>query len=106
MLTGVHKTQRMASFCFDFLQQYHKDGDKFLNHIIQVTGDETWVSFVNFETKEQSKQCMYTHSPKELKKFTQKLSARKLMATIFWDQKAVLMVASCKKGPLCQNVKC
>jgi hypothetical protein len=38
-------------FGFDFLEEYHKDGDKFLNHFIQVTGDQTWVSFVDVETK-------------------------------------------------------
>jgi hypothetical protein len=31
---------------------YHKDGDESLNHIVQVTGYETWVSLVNTETKE------------------------------------------------------
>jgi hypothetical protein len=41
-------------FGFQFLQRYHKDGNEFLNHILRVTGDETWVSFVNVETKEQS----------------------------------------------------
>jgi hypothetical protein len=45
----------MASAFVDFLEQFHKDGDEFLN-CIQVTGDETWDSFVNVETKEQSKQ--------------------------------------------------
>jgi hypothetical protein len=35
-------------------EQYHKDGDDFLSHIARVTGDETWVSFMNIETKEQS----------------------------------------------------
>jgi hypothetical protein len=44
-------------------------------HIVQVTGDETWVSFVNFETQMQSKQWMHTHSPNKLKKFKQPLSA-------------------------------
>jgi hypothetical protein len=43
-------------FGFDFLEQYHKDGDGFLNHI--VTGDETWVSFLNVET-EESEQWMH-----------------------------------------------
>jgi hypothetical protein len=44
-------------FGFDFfLEQYHKDGHEFLNNIIRVTGDETWVSLVNAEPKEQSKQ--------------------------------------------------
>jgi hypothetical protein len=43
-------------FNFDFfLERCHKDGDEFLNHIVRVTGDETWVSFVNVETKEHSK---------------------------------------------------
>jgi hypothetical protein len=41
-------------FSSDFLERYHKDDDEFLNHIVRVTGDETWVSFVNVETKEQS----------------------------------------------------
>jgi hypothetical protein len=41
------------------LERYHQDGDKFFNHI--VTGYETWVLFVNVETKEQSKQWMHTH---------------------------------------------
>jgi hypothetical protein len=43
--------QRMAS-PLTFLERYHKDGGEFLNHIIWVTCDETWVSFVNAETKE------------------------------------------------------
>jgi hypothetical protein len=42
---------------------YHKDGDEFLSHIIRVTGAETWVSFMNVETKEQSKQWLQKHSP-------------------------------------------
>jgi hypothetical protein len=36
---------------FDFSERYHKDGNEFLSHIVRVTGDETWVSFVNVETK-------------------------------------------------------
>jgi hypothetical protein len=44
ILTDVHKTQRMAS-ALKFLQCYHDEGDEFLDKI--VTGDETWVKFVN-----------------------------------------------------------
>jgi hypothetical protein len=33
-----------------------KEGDEFLNHIVRATGDESWASFVNAETKGQSKQ--------------------------------------------------
>jgi hypothetical protein len=60
MLMGAYKMQRMAP-AFTFLEQYHKECDKFLNHIVRVTGDETWVSLVNAETKEQSKQWIHTH---------------------------------------------
>jgi hypothetical protein len=51
-----------------FLERYHKDGDKFLSHIVQITGNETWVSFVNVETKEQSKQWMHQTSQTSLNK--------------------------------------
>jgi hypothetical protein len=55
---NVHGCAQNAEngFGFHFLEQYHKDGDEFINHIVRVTGDETWVSFVNVQTKEQSKQ--------------------------------------------------
>jgi hypothetical protein len=81
MLMGAHKKLRMAS-ASTFLQRHHKDGDEFLDHIARVTGDETWVSFVNFETKELSKQYMHIHSPNKPKKIKQ-TSARKLMETVF-----------------------
>jgi hypothetical protein len=48
MHTCAYKTQRMASV-FTFLEWYHKDGGKFLSHMVGV---EAWVSFVNVETKE------------------------------------------------------
>jgi hypothetical protein len=56
-------------FSSDFLERYHKDGDEFLSHIVQVTGDETWVSSVNVETKEQSKLWLHSHSPNKPKEF-------------------------------------
>jgi hypothetical protein len=43
-----------SGFGFDDLERYRKDCNEFLSHV--VTGDKTWVSFVNVETKEQSKQ--------------------------------------------------
>jgi hypothetical protein len=64
----------------------------FLDHIIRVTRDKTWVSFVNIETKEQSKQWMHTHSPNKPKKFKHCLPARKLKTTVFWDRKGVLIM--------------
>jgi hypothetical protein len=55
-------------FGFEFLERYRKDGDKFLNHILRVTDDEIWVSFVNVEIKEQAKQWLHTQSPNKPKK--------------------------------------
>jgi hypothetical protein len=97
MLTGAHKMQIMES-ALTYLERYHKDGDEFLSHIVRVTGDETRVSFVNVETKEQLKQWSHTHSPNKLKTFIQTLSARKLMATVFWDRKVVVMVEFMQQG--------
>jgi hypothetical protein len=82
------KTQR-STLALTFLKQYHKDGDEFSIYVVQVTDDGTKVSFLYVETKEQ---WMHTHSPNKLKKFKQTLSARKLMAAVFWDRKGVLMV--------------
>jgi hypothetical protein len=67
MLMCAHKTQIIAS-ALTLLKRYHKDGDDFLNHIVRATGDKTWVSFVNVETNEQSKQWMHTHSPNKPKR--------------------------------------
>jgi hypothetical protein len=52
---------------------------------------------VNVETKEQSKQWMQTHLPNKPKKCKQ-MSARKLMVTVFWDRKGVLMVEFMQQG--------
>jgi hypothetical protein len=79
ILTGAHKTQRIGSAFVDLLEEYRKDG-------VRVTSDETSVSFVNVETKELSKQWMHAHSPNKPKTFKQTLSARKLMATVFWER--------------------
>jgi hypothetical protein len=97
MLTGAHKTHRMAS-ALTFLERYHEDDDGFLSHIVRVTDDEIWVSFVNVRTKGQSKQWIYTHSSNKPKKFKQAFSARKLMATVFCDRKGMLMVEFMQKG--------
>jgi hypothetical protein len=55
-------------FGFDFLERDHKDGDEFLIHTVQEAGGEIWVSFVNVETTEQSKQWMQAHPPSKPEK--------------------------------------
>jgi len=46
---------------------------------------------MNAETKEQSKQWMYTHSSNKPKKFKQTVLNKKNMATLFWDRKGILL---------------
>jgi hypothetical protein len=53
---------------------------------------------VNIKTKEQSKHWMHIPSPNRLIIFKQTLSARKLMAAVFWDRKGVLMVEFAQHG--------
>jgi hypothetical protein len=86
------------SFGFGFSQRYYKDGVESLNHNVPLTADETRVTFVNVETKEQSKQWMHTHSPNKPKKFKQTLYARKLRAPVFWNRKGMLMVEFIQQG--------
>jgi len=87
-LIDFHKTQRMGSALM-FLQHYWEEGDEFLDRI--VAGDETWVQFINTKTKEQSKQWMHTHSPNKSKKFKRTLLNKKMMATVFWGRKGILL---------------
>jgi len=95
MLTDQHKEQRMSSGRA-FLDRYRQDGDDLFSHI--VTGDETWISYTNAETKQQSMQWRHSSSPKS-KKFKQSpYSSRKMMATIFWDEKSVLLVDFMERG--------
>jgi hypothetical protein len=47
---------------------------------------------VNLEPKEQSEQWMHTHPQTNRKSLNKRVPARKLMATVFWDRKGVLMV--------------
>jgi hypothetical protein len=92
MLTGAHQTQRRA-LASTFLDRYHKDGNGFLNQIIRVTGVETWVTFVNVETKKQPNGgCTHIHQRSRNSLNKRCLPARKLMATVFWNRKGVLVV--------------
>ncbi|KAJ4427362.1 hypothetical protein ANN_24982 [Periplaneta americana] len=94
-LSDQHKTQRMAS-ALTFLMRYHTDGDAFLDQI--VTGDETWVSHNIPETKHQSRQWHHPSSLKKPRKFKHTLSTQKVMATVFWDRKGVLLLDFMPKG--------
>ena len=94
MLSEDHKSRRMV-VALTFLTRYEEEGDDLLKKI--VTGDETWVSHVTPETKRQSSQWMHTNSPSKPKKFKQTFG-RKVMATVFWDHKGVLLIEFMEPG--------
>ena len=53
-------------------------------------GDETWVHYHQPETKKASKKWRHTSSPK-LKKFCTQPSMAKVMLTLFWDERGVIL---------------
>ncbi|KAL4126321.1 hypothetical protein QTP88_010543 [Uroleucon formosanum] len=88
MLTEDHKRQRIES-SREVLELYAEEEAVFLNSI--VTGDETWVYHFTPESKQQSMEWRHSFSPKK-RKFKVTQSARKIMATVFWDRKGVLLI--------------
>ncbi|KAL4118897.1 hypothetical protein QTP88_011778 [Uroleucon formosanum] len=87
MLTEDHKRQRIES-SREVLELYAEEGAVFLDSI--VTGDETWVYHFTPESKQQSMEWRHSFSPQK-RKFKVTQSARKIMATVFWDRKGVLL---------------
>jgi len=61
----------------------------FMWHI--VTGDETWLYDYDPETKQQPKRWKHASSPNPLK-FKIHASAGKIMSTVFWDAKGLLLI--------------
>ena len=60
-------------------------------HLRLETVDETWIHYYEPENKAQSRQWVGPGSPRP-KKFKTQPSAGKVMVTIFWDAKGVIMV--------------
>ena len=77
-----------ASVFSAFLKRF-RSKDDFL--LCLVTVDETWVHYYEPENKAQSRQCVGPGSPRP-KKFKTQRSAGKMMATVFWDAKGVIML--------------
>ena len=94
MLSEERKKKRAAS-ALTFVTRYSEQGDGFLSQI--VTGDQTWVSHLTPESKQQSMEWRHTSSPKK-RKFKQTVSTSKIMCTVFWDRQAVLLVEFLPQG--------
>jgi histone-lysine N-methyltransferase SETMAR len=77
------------------LQRYNDGGEAMLARL--VTGDETWVHHYQPETKRASMQWKHLDSPTPTK-FRVLPSAGKVMATVFWDMKGVLLIEFQERG--------
>ena len=77
-----------ASVCSALLKRF-RSKDDFLFHLVTV--DETWVHYYEPKNKAQSRQWVGSGSPRP-KKFKTQPSAGKVMATVFWDAKGVIML--------------
>ena len=74
---------------FTHLLHFNDHGEDFLEQII--TGNETWVHQSCPETKVQSMAWKHPGSP-TLKKFKTSTGPGKLMVTVFWDMRGVLLL--------------
>jgi len=85
----INKKTARVQISETLLARYEKEGDGFIHRI--VTCDETWVHHYTPESKRASKE--WRRKGEEcLVKAKTRLSASKVMATVFWDFKGVLLI--------------
>lgn len=82
-LTDAHKMNGQGAV-LTFFTRYNEEGDAIFDHI--VTGDKTWVSYVNVEQKNQTREWSHTSSPCKPIKYGQIYSNKKITATVFLGQ--------------------
>lgn len=94
MLTAPQKQVRVEC-CKDFLELCKEDSTSIFDRL--VTGDETWVHHYDPESKQESMQWVKKGADPP-KKFKVTSSAGKIMATVFWDSKGILLIEYKNKG--------
>ena len=94
LLSLEQKLTRMT-IAEESLALYKRNPTEFLRRFVTV--DETWIHHNTPETKQQSKQWTARGEPVP-KKAKTVLSAGKVMATVFWDAKGILLVDYLEKG--------
>ena len=94
LLTYEHKKNRMGA-ALSFLSSYQAEGEQLLQRV--VTGDETWVYHYTPESKRSSMEWVEKggRPPKKCKTV---FSACKVLATVFWDHKGILLIDFLEKG--------
>lgn len=94
MLTAPQKQVRVEC-CREFLELCGENPSSIFERI--VTGDETWVHYYDPESKQESMQW-HKKGTDPPKKFKVTPSAGKVMATVFWDSKGILLIEYKNKG--------
>jgi hypothetical protein len=96
ILTDAPQMQKMA---LNFLEHCHKDYHEFLDHIVWVTGDKTWVSFVIVKPKSiQSNRWTHNHQTSRKNLNEHGLTERWWHLSVFLDSKRLLMVEFVQQG--------
>jgi len=94
MLTQEYKEHCMQVFR-DLLNHYKAEGDSFLDCII--IGDEMWCHHYEPESKLQSMEWQHVNSPSK-EKFKMLPSRGKVMCTVVWDRKGVILLDFLEPG--------
>jgi [histone H3]-lysine36 N-dimethyltransferase SETMAR len=94
LLTVAQKKTRKSA-CEENLFLHSLDKDFFLGQI--VTGDETYIHYSEPTTKRETSQWLPKGSRPPLKAIT-KVTAKKVMALVFWDRLGVLLIRYFRKG--------
>jgi histone-lysine N-methyltransferase SETMAR len=94
MLSNENKKNRLDISTL-LLARYEEDSTNFLDRL--VTQDEVWVHYYAPTPKRLSMQWCHKGSPPP-RKFKAVPSAGKVMASIFWDSKGILMIDYLEKG--------
>jgi hypothetical protein len=69
---------------------YEEKKEDFLNSIL--TGDETWLPFYSPLKKSQTREWVHTNEDYQPTKVKENKFGKKIMLTVFWDNKGVLLV--------------
>lgn len=91
----IEQKQKRLEFARNNLDRYLNEGEAFLERI--VTGDETWCFHHEPETKRSSMQWLPKGAPPP-KKFRSQTSNLKVMASVFFDCKGVLLTDFLPRG--------
>jgi len=94
MLTEVQKADR-AETSARLLSLFNENPDNFISRFVTV--DETWLHHFDPESKAQSMAWKHVTSPPP-RKFRVVASARKVMATVFWDSEGVVLTDYLEHG--------